>query len=411
MTNVPASLETADWFKASHVGRTFALLDQGGQTARIVGGAVRDGLAGLPVKEVDFATPLTPDVVAERASSAGIRAVPTGLAHGTVTLVVDDVPVQVTTLREDVETDGRHAVVRFGVDWEADARRRDFTVNALSVDASGRVHDPLAGWPDIVARRVRFIGDPDKRIAEDRLRILRFFRFNAQFGDGDFDRLGLSASIRARDGLRQLSAERVGQEMRRLMAAPRNCETLSVMQDCGVLGVVLAGVAYLGPLARLLDFLPSASRPLRLAAAGCRIEEDVGRLATRLRLSNAESDSMLNSVVAARRFDPVPRGKAAKRLLYRLGSQQWVDAVALAFAWSTAPPDEAAWLALRRLPDEWEAPIFPLRGADALGLGVAAGPAVGSLLNTLEEWWIENDFVPDEKALRARLQQMATAAQ
>ena len=326
-------LAGADWLSAPAVRTVFGILDEGGERARIVGGAVRNALAGVPVSDIDFATPLLPEEVARRAAAAGVKAVPTGIEHGTVTLVVHGVGFQVTTLREDVETDGRHAVVRFGRDWEADACRRDFTVNALSIDAAGTVHDPLGGYPDIVARRIRFIGDPGQRIAEDRLRILRFFRFNAEFGAGAFDPEGLSASIRARDGLRQLSAERVGQEMRRLVVAPRAAETVGAMQDCGILGIVLGGIGYLGPFARLIGFLPEGGVALRLAGLGCRIEEDVERLARLLRLANVERDAMLAVVAAARKLPRPLALPEARRCLYHLGAETWRNAVALAFAW------------------------------------------------------------------------------
>jgi poly(A) polymerase len=411
MTEMAPSLAGADWLRAPAVGKIFAILDEGGEAARIIGGAVRNALAGLPVGEIDFATPLTPDMVTRRAEAAGIKAVPTGIEYGTVTLVVRGTPYQVTTLREDVATDGRHAVVRFGHDWTADARRRDFTVNALSVDVAGTMYDPLGGYRDIRARRIRFIGDPAERIEEDRLRILRFFRFNAEFGAGPFDPAGLSASIRARQELRQLSAERVGQEMRRLVLSPRAAEAVGVMQDCGILGIVFGGIAYLGAFGRLVAFAPEAGVALRFAALGCRIEEDVERLARLMRLSNAERDAMRAAVIGARRLPTPVAAPDARRLLYRLGVEAWRDAVALAFAWSTSPPDDPAWRDLRRLPEHWQPPRFPLSGGDALGVGAVRGPAIGRLLKALEAWWIERDFAPDETALRARLQQMVAAAQ
>jgi len=404
-------LAGADWLSAPAVRTVFTILDQAGTPARIVGGAVRNSLAGMPVSDIDFATPLLPEEVTRRAEAAGVKSVPTGVEHGTVTLVVHGVGFQVTTLREDVETDGRHAVVRFGRDWEADARRRDFTVNALSIDAKGTVYDPLGGYPDIVARRIRFIGDGGQRIAEDRLRILRFFRFNAEFGAGAFDPEGMSAAIRARDGLRQLSAERVGQEMRRLVVAPRAAETAGVMQDSGILGIVLGGVAYLGPFARLIGFSPEVGVALRLAGLGCRVEEDVERLARRLRLANVERDAMLAAVVAARKLPRPLTTPDARRCLYRVGTETWCDAVALAFAWSGDAPTESAWRNLYALPDRWQPPRFPLSGADALGAGAMRGPAVGALLKAVEAWWIDRDFAPDEIALRTRLQQMVAAAQ
>ncbi|MEQ9688177.1 MAG: CCA tRNA nucleotidyltransferase, partial [Bauldia litoralis] len=359
MTGRLPDLVGAGWLADAPVRAAFDVLDRDAPPSRIVGGAVRDALAGLPVGELDFATPLEPPAVMQRAEAAGHKAVPTGFDHGTVTVVVRGRPFEVTTLREDVETDGRHAVVRFGSDWEADARRRDFTVNALSVDASGKVHDPLGGYPDIVARRIRFIGAADQRIAEDRLRILRFFRFNATFAEGTLDPEGLSAAIRGRDGLRALSGERVGAEMRRLVMGPRAVPVATTMQDSGILGVVLGGVAYLGPFDRLAAFAPEGVA-LRLAALGCRIEEDVERLTQRLRLANAERDAMLAAVVSARRFRLPMRDREARQRLYRQGPKLWRDTIALAQAWAGSAKDDDTWQALFRLPEVWTAPRFPL---------------------------------------------------
>jgi tRNA nucleotidyltransferase/poly(A) polymerase len=415
MTTHPPSLAGADWLEAEGVRRVFAALDRDGDESRIVGGAVRDALAGRAVGDTDFATTATPDVVAVRAAEAGLKAAPTGVEHGTWTLVADGVGYQVTTLREDVETDGRRAVVRFGRDWAADARRRDFTVNALSVDAAGTVHDPLGGYPDVVARRIRFIGDAGERIAEDRLRILRFFRFNAEFGTGGYDPAGLSASIRARDGIRTLSGERIGQEMRRVILAPRGAEALALMQDSGILPVILAGVAYLGPLGDILKFEPAVmaapSVAVRLAAAACRVEEDAERIGERLKLTNAERGLMRSAVGAARRAPLPGDDKAARRFLYELGEEAYRGAVALAFAWSGGEADMAAWADLYRLPERWQRPRFPLGGRDALGAGASHGPAVGAFLKHLEAWWIAEDFAPDAAVLRSRLQQMIAAAQ
>lgn len=409
----PPSLATAAWLNAPEVRRVFAALDRDGEQCRVIGGAVRDALAGLPVREVDFATTAPPTTVFALAMEAGFRVVPTGIDHGTVTLVADAASYEVTSLREDVETDGRHAVVRFGRDWTRDAERRDFTVNALSVDADGTVHDPLGGYPDVIARRVRFIGDPDRRIAEDRLRILRFFRFGAQFAEEPLDRAGLGAAIRGRDGIRALSAERIGQEMRKLVTAPRALASLSTMQDGGILPVILAGVAYLGPFARLLAFEKDAgiapTVTLRLVAMGCRVEEDAERITARFRLSNVERDAMRDAVAAARRAPKPGDEGEARRKLYALGTEAFRDAIALAAAWSDA--DVADFTSLHALPERWPRPRFPLSGRDALGAGLGHGPAIGAALKDIEAWWIAQDFAPDETALRARLQQFIAAAQ
>jgi tRNA nucleotidyltransferase/poly(A) polymerase len=416
MTSAPTSLAGATWLASPAVRAIFAAIDRAGdEETRVVGGAVRNALMDLAVVDVDFATTALPEKVAKRAAEAGIKVVPTGIDHGTLTLVIDGRGYEVTTLREDIVTDGRRAVVRFGRDWRADAERRDFTVNALSVGADGTIHDPLGGHPDIVARRIRFIGDPDRRIAEDFLRILRLFRFHAEYGAGEIDRDGLLAAIRGRAGLRGLSAERIGQEMRRLAAAPRALDSATQMQDAGILSVVLAGIAYLGALQCLVAFEAAAGIPrdpaLRLAALGARIEEDVARIAERLRLSNAMRDRMTAAVAAARRIGLPIEDAAARRLLYRHGRQAWCDGLALAVAWGAAPAGDERAASLYRLPERWPVPVFPLGGHDVLGSGASRGPAVGLLLRNLEAWWVENDFRPDATALRARLQAMLAAAQ
>jgi tRNA nucleotidyltransferase/poly(A) polymerase len=415
MTVAPKSLAGAPWLAADAVQAVFAALSRDGDEVRVVGGAVRNALLGVEVVDVDFATTATPDRVAARAEAAGFKAVPTGVEHGTLTLVVDSRGFEVTTLREDVETDGRRAVVRFGRDWLADARRRDFTVNAFYVDAAGAVFDPLGAYGDLVSGRIRFIGKPEERIAEDRLRILRFFRFHAQYGKGELDRAGLSASIRARDGVRALSAERIGKEMRQLLVAGGAPAVLTAMQDAGILPIVLGGIGYLAPFRRLLEFetatAATATVPLRFAALGCRIDEDVPRLVERMRLTNAERDRMRAAVAVIDGFLARPDRRKARRMLYRLGEQSYRDAVALAFAWGAGAADRSPWRELLALPGAWRAPAFPLAGRDVIAHGQLRGPIVGALIKELEAWWIENDFAPDETALRHRLQQMIAATQ
>jgi tRNA nucleotidyltransferase/poly(A) polymerase len=371
----------------------------------VVGGAVRNALMGVRVADVEFATTAAPRRVADLAEAAGIRSIPTGIDHGTVTLVVDGQGFEVTSLREDIATDGRHAVVRFGRDWAADARRRDFTVNALSVDSTGAVRDPVGGYPDVLARRIRFIGDPDRRIAEDRLRALRLFRFHAEYGEGPIDPPGLAAAMRARNNLRALSAERVGAEIRRIVAATRAVEVVTLMQEAGILPVVLHGVGYLVAFARAVQL--GAPVPVRLAALGCRIDEDALRVTALLRLANGERDRIRAALAAAPSFMVVPDARTARRLLYALGAETFGDAVTLAFAWGGQ--DEAAYRDLAGLPARWRAPVFPLRGRDALETGLSGG-AVGATLRAVEAWWIARDFAPDETALRARLRELATQA-
>src|SRR6202521_5407990 len=285
-------LDDAPWLKSGPAARVLGVLNGEGEGARVVGGGVRNALLNVPTGDIDIATTALPTEVIRRAKSAGIKSVPTGIDHGTVTLVVDGHPFEVTTLREDTETFGRKATVAFGRDWVGDARRRDFTINGLSVDAAGVVHDHVGGLDDIAAKRVRFIGDPNQRISEDYLRILRFFRIHAAYGAGELDRAGYLACIGARAGLATLSAERLRLEMLKLMIAEGAAGAVAAMVDGGLLLPIFGGVAYIGPFTamisaeRLLGLEPSAVRRLgALAVAGT---EDAKRVAARLRLPNPE---------------------------------------------------------------------------------------------------------------------------
>src|SRR6195256_3368611 len=289
-------LEDTPWLKFGPTARVLELLNGNGEEARVIGGAVRNALLKIPVGDIDIATTAVPDEVIRRAKAAGIKSVPTGIDHGTVTLVVDAQPFEITTLREDTETFGRKATVAFGRDWVRDAERRDFTINGLSVDADGVVHDHVGGLDDILAKRVRFIGNPDHRIAEDYLRILRFFRIHAAFGAGEPDREGDLACIRARAGLATLSAERVRMEMVKLLVAEGAAGAIVAMVDSGLLLSIFGGVAYTGPLMamigaeRSLGLKPDAVR--RLGALAVAVTEDARRIATRLRLTNTETKAL-----------------------------------------------------------------------------------------------------------------------
>src|SRR5246127_844254 len=250
--NLAQGLNNAPWLKSGATSRVLKLLNAGGEEARVVGGAVRNALLNIAIGDVDIATTALPDEVIRRAKVAGIKSVPTGIDHGTITLVIDGQPYEVTTLREDTETFGRKAKVAFGRDWARDAERRDFTINGLSVDAAGVVYDYVGGIADAAARRVRFIGDPDQRIAEDYLRILRFFRIHAAFGVGEPDRDGYLACIRGRAGLAHLSAERVRMEMLKLLVAGGASAAALAMADAGLLQALIGGVAYAGPLSAMI---------------------------------------------------------------------------------------------------------------------------------------------------------------
>ena len=374
---------------------------------------MRNTLLGLPVSDVDIATTARPEQVMAAAQAAGLCTVPTGLAHGTVTVLADRIAFEVTTLRRDVETHGRHATVAFTDDWTADAQRRDFTLNALYCGADGELFDPLGGYDDLRARRIRFIGDAGERIREDYLRILRFFRLNAQYGTGAPDAEGLAACVRERAGLALLSEERVRAELLALLAAARAPELIGTMFDYGFLPSILGGAPRPPLLQRLaaiedrLGLQPDAV--LRLAALVVEVPEDAERLRDRLRLSNADADKLARGAVRSLGATP-PEERAARAALYAQGADEFGEQVLLAWARSRASPSDAAWSACFSLPARWQAPAFPLGGADVLALGVPASPRVGELLRTLEAWWIAHDFMPDAAALRERLCELASGS-
>jgi poly(A) polymerase len=396
------NLGNAAWFKRGDLASLLAQLNRDGEEARVVGGAVRNELLHIEVVEVDIATTAVPDEVARRAARAGWKAVPTGIEHGTVTVVIDGRPFEVTTLRQDVETYGRKAKVVFGRDWKADAERRDFTINALSARADGTVHDYVGALADIDARRVRFIGEPQKRIAEDYLRILRFFRFHAWYGEGAPDAAGLHACIVARAGLELLSRERVRTELLKLLLAPHAAPTLAVMAETGLLGAVLGGVPLLASFENTAKLEgatgaePDAVR--RLGALGVVVKEDAERLVQRLRLSNAEAER-LAALDFWWRVSPASGTQAAHALLYQLGPQSFLDRVLLAWSRSDAGAADKAWQDLASLPQHWRPPVFPLKAADFMSRGIAPGPALGTALRAAEQAWIAADFPDDHVSI------------
>lgn len=374
-----------DWLGRPSTQAVLKMLAAGGHRALVVGGCVRNALLGEPVTDVDIATDAPPDRVVQLAEAAGLRVVPTGLAHGTVTVVADGTGFEVTTLRRDAETFGRRARVAFGAALEEDARRRDFTMNALYAEADGTVIDPLGGLPDALARRVRFVGRPEDRIAEDYLRILRFFRFLARYGDPALppDPAAMAAIRQGVPGLAQVSRERIGQEMRKLLAAPAPGSAVAAMAAAGVLGAVLPG-ADAKALARLIALEPSPGGWLRrLGALGG--DDPVGAL----RLSRAEARD-LERIAAAAGMDPAEAG-------WRLGAELGADAVLVQSARTGTPPPAGWPEAVAR----GAAAVFPLKPADLMP--ALQGPALGRALARAERLWIAEDFAPDAAELRARL--------
>lgn len=367
-----------------------AALDGQGEETRLVGGCVRDALLGASVSDIDLATTLLPEAVMARARAVGIKAVPTGIEHGTITLVVEGQPHEVTTLREDVETDGRHAVVRFGRDFSRDAERRDFTINALSLDARGRLHDTTGGVADLAAGRVRFIGEAATRLREDALRLLRFFRFHARYGHGAPDPEGLAAAIAARDSLDRLSRERVRAEFLKLLLAPRAVEAVASLSETGLLLRILGGVGELGRFARSAAAEPGLDAVARFAALAVRTSEDADRLQESLRLSRAEHARLTDyaAALAILHDRPVIAVEAVPALVATHGTGP-LRTLLTALDGEPRPLVTAdARATLDRMEASGTQPVFPVTGADLVARGVPPGRAVGAGLRAARELWL-----------------------
>jgi poly(A) polymerase len=369
-------------------GRVLDALEAAGgpDVARFVGGCVRNTLVGQPVADVDIATTLTPEKVIAALEAAGVRAVPTGVEHGTVTAVADHRPFEVTTLRRDVETDGRRAVVAFSDDWAEDASRRDFRLNALYADREGRLWDYVGGGvEDALEGRVVFVGDPEMRIREDYLRVLRFFRFYAWYGKGPPDAAGLAACAALKDGLARLSAERVSKELLRLLEAPDPRSALRLMHETGVLDALFPFPLDLVRCESMAAVDPDPE--LRLSAL---LPDDPAlnaMAAERLRLSNAQRERLLAALPEVRLDLDAKGGRAA---IYQAGGPAFCDRVKR--AWAADPAGAGQARALLELAAAWTPPRFPLGGADVMAAGVTKGPEVGRLLRDVEAWWIAHDF-------------------
>jgi poly(A) polymerase len=400
------------WMSAPATRAVIAALTAGGAQVRFVGGCVRDALLGKPVTDIDIATPDEPRRVIELLESAGLKAVPTGIDHGTVTAVALHRPFEITTLRRDVETYGRRARVAFTDDWTADAARRDFTINAMSCSPDGRLHDPFGGAADLRARRVRFVGDAEQRIREDVLRLLRFFRFYAHYGAPPPDAEAIAAVRIMAPLLPTLSGERVAGETLKLLGAADPASVLVEMRDNGVLTHFLPEAQRLGRLARLTAIEASLGldvEPARCLAAVLEGGEAAAlALAFRFRLSNVLRERLVQALGTPQPTPSLER-PAQRTLRYRLSAEAFRDRCLIAWADTEAAGDsgsEQAWRDLLALAD-WEPPRFPLRGQDALELGAAPGPQLGRLMREMERWWIEGDFRADRAAcleeLRRRL--------
>ena len=390
------------WLQKQSLQTLLTLLQEGGEEARVNGGAVRNAIMEMPVNDVDVSSTLVPRDVMLRMKSAGHKVVPTGIEHGTVTVVVEGEPYEVTTLRSDVETDGRHAKVLYGRDWEADARRRDLTMNALYCDADGKVFDPLGGMPDVLSKTVRFIDDAETRIREDYLRILRFFRFFAWYGQFRPDAEGLKACARLKEELSSLSVERVWMELSKLFAAPDPSRAILWMRQTGVLTAVLPesekwGIDNLQPLMKFEqenNWAPDSL--LRMMSILPPNVDKMADIAARLKLPNKVRDRLVGF---AKTTAPNADWKQPEfeQWLYRQDPQGAEDRLRLSAIVIDAPAKKR----LRQLKwlKRFERPIFPVKGQDLLNQGMQSGPQVSEILKKLESDWVESGFKLTRDAL------------
>ena len=401
-----ARIETLSWMREPATRAVLAALMAEGSVARFVGGSVRDALLGRENDDIDIATPDPPERVTALLKGAGIKVVPTGIRHGTVTAVVPPRHFEITSLRRDVETFGRHATVEFTDNWREDAKRRDFTMNALFLDEEGWVFDPVGGLPDLEAGRVRFVGDAATRIEEDVLRLLRFYRFHAHYGRGEADASARAACRAHEDRLPNLSGERVQAELLKLLAAPDPLPTLALMAEDGVLERVLPEACNRERLAALILLAPKSEPVLRLAALLPVGAGAAASVAARLRLSRADTARL--AILAVPPW-PVELGagkRVQRRALYRLGTARYADLVLLRAAEGEEAPDIARHLALAK---DWKRPKFPLGGKDAAHFGVAPGPEMGRVLNSVEIWWEQGNFTADHAACMKKLAALCDA--
>jgi poly(A) polymerase len=417
VTKPARRIDPTDWMRAEDTGVLFDALEAAGGTVRFVGGCVRDALLGRIVSDIDVATDIVPEEVVSVLEAEGIRAVPTGIEHGTVTAIPAERPFQVTTLRHDVETDGRRAVVSYTRDWADDAQRRDFTMNALSADRDGNVFDYTGGIADLEAGRIRFIGDAGDRIREDYLRILRFFRFQASYGRTDPDPAALDACRAFVANVETLSGERVWAELSRLLIVDDPTAVLRMMERTGALPRLL-------PVRRIIDrfqalvgleaMLRLGTDPVRrLAALIDPKRREASQVAARLRLSRIDTDRLASLLAGIGECGPDMDDQVLRRSLYRIRGPHfrdltllgWADAIVRDRARATASAE--GWNRTLQAALDWQQPELPVSGRDALDLGVPEGPAVGELIEEVETWWVEQAFRPEREACLDRLRLLA----
>lgn len=401
------------WMRAPETVAVMEALTKNGGDARFAGGAVRNALIGRAIEDIDIATPLPPDEVTKRLQAAGLGAVPTGIEHGTVTAISGGKPFEITTLRRDVATDGRRATVAFTTDWAEDAKRRDFTMNALYTSVEGELFDFTGGLADLKAGRVRFAGDAVARIREDYLRILRLFRFHACYGKGELDAAALQAAAAERAGLAKLSGERIAKEMLRLFEAENPLPSLRIMAASAILAEIMPGALEIARLERLVkidaDAFFTPDPVLRLAALLPDDPEAARALAARWKLSTANRVRLEDLAGGREKIVSYLSIREVRKLLYRLGKERFRDRVLLRWVEDPKESNAIQWRALLAMADSWQRPVFPLTGREAMAAGVPEGPLVGRVLADVEEWWVESDFIEDEFSLAERLKAVVQA--
>jgi poly(A) polymerase len=408
------SLGQPHWMTAPQTAAVLDALEAegGAGCARFVGGCVRNALVGRPIDDLDIATTLTPERVTEALKAAGLRVVPTGIEHGTVTAISNRTPHEITTLRRDVTTDGRRATVAFTDDWAEDAARRDFTLNSLYARRDGTIFDPTGhGVADAKAGRIVFVGEPEQRLREDHLRNLRFFRFYAWFGKGAADPAALAACAALRDGVEGLSAERVSKELLKLLAAEDPRAAVRLMSETGVLEVILKGAANLARFEAICeieaDQLFEIDPVLRLAALLPDDQLAAGRLAERLRLSNPDRDRLIAALAPTPVLKSWMSPREIRREVYRLGQPTFRDRAKLAWAASPRSATTMQWRGLIALVEGWSPPTLPLTGQEIMNAGVPKGPMVGQVMREVEAWWIDHDFLDDKLSVIEKLKAVA----
>ncbi len=421
LPDAPGQIALQDWMTDPRTIAVFDAIEAAGGEVRFVGGCVRDAVLKLPIGDIDLATTLAPEATMAACQRAGMKVVPTGIQHGTVTCISGGQPFEVTTLRTDEETDGRHARVAFTDDWKADAARRDFTMNALSMTREGMIYDYFNGLRDLAERNVIFIGDPNERIAEDYLRILRFFRFTGRYGRIPPAIAALAACRRAADHIDDLSGERIRQEMLKLLSQRSPALVLELMADEHILERVMPVRPHIGMLNGMVWLETRAmgtdrlmADPIRRLAAMLHGERDAAaELAERWRLSNAERKRLLDLAIPDDDIATDMSDEASREKLFHFDSGGFADRVLLAWAREidhSKHPDNASWRRLYEFAAGEAEPVFPIGGKHLVAAGVPAGPEVGRLLARLERFWLDRNCEPDQAALMAELERMRNSA-